>query len=230
MRSRILVVDDEKEIADLLELYLKNDGFDVIKCYSAREALTHMAETEIDLAILDVLMPETDGFSLCRTIRQSYTWPIIMLTSRVSASDKINGLSLGADDYVTKPFDPIELMARVRAQLRRRRLYDAPTQDPNMIVLPGLTLEPGIRKCTLGERDIDLTPTEFSILCYLCQHRGQTVSSEELFHKVWGDAYYSKSTNPIPVHIRHLREKLEDRAEEPKYIRTVWGVGYTIEI
>ena len=229
MKETILVVDDEKEIADLIALYLENDGYTVVKCYTSREALAHMEANKIDLAILDVILPEIDGFSLCRKIREVHTYPIIMLTSRVSAGDKINGLSLGADDYVTKPFDPVELVARVKAQLRRYKKYN-PAQSPeNTIVLPGLTLELSTRKCRLDEEPLDLTPTEFTILCALCRERGEVVSSEALFRELWGDAYYSKSTNPIPVHIRHLREKLHDSAEHPRFIQTVWGVGYKIE-
>ena len=230
MRDNILVVDDEEEIADLLELYLQNEDFSVIKCYTSREALEHIKADSIDLAILDVILPETDGFSICRKIRESHTYPVIMLTSKVASSDKINGLTLGADDYVTKPFDPIELVARVKAQLRRYKKYNVPLgSNDNCIILPGLTLELNTRKCYLDNQAIDLTPTEFSILCVLCQNKGNAVSSEELFHTVWGDAYFSKSTNPIPVHIRHLREKMNDSIENPKFIKTVWGVGYKIE-
>ena len=230
MKETILVVDDEKEIADLLELYLQNEAFSVVKCRTAREALQHIETDCIDLAILDVMLPDTDGFSLCRKLRESHTYPVIMLTAKVSSGDKLNGLALGADDYVTKPFDPVELVARVKAQLRRRKKYDSLGGGAeDSIVLPGLMLELRTRKCYLEDRTVDLTPTEFSILWVLCRNRGKTVSSEELFHALWGDAYFNKSTNPIPVHIRHLREKLNDRVEKPAFIKTVWGVGYQIE-
>ena len=231
MKECILVLDDEKEIADLMELYLRGEDYSVIKCYTSRDALAYIETENIDLAILDILLPEVDGFAICRKIRESHTYPIIMLTSKVASSDKINGLTLGADDYVTKPFDPIELVARVKAQLRRYKKYNSPAgRDDNSIILPGLMLELNTRKCYLDDLLLELTPTEFSILCILCQSRGNVVSSEELFHAVWGDAYFSKSTNPIPVHIRHLREKMNDSVENPKYIKTVWGVGYKIEI
>ena len=229
MKERILVVDDEKEIADLIALYLEGEGFSVVKCYTAREALAYIETDVIDLAILDVVLPETDGFTICRRIREGHTYPIIMLTSKAAAGDKINGLSLGADDYVTKPFDPIELVARVKAQLRRYKKYNPARSGENNIVLSGLRLDLNTRKCWLDERMLDLTPTEFSILYTLCQNRGKTVSSEALFHGIWGEEYFSKSTNPIPVHIRHIREKMNDSAGEPKYIQTVWGVGYKIE-
>ena len=230
MKENILVVDDEKEIADLVALYLENEEFSVSKCYTAHDALSCIATDEIDCAILDVVMPDMDGFTLCRKIRESHSYPVIMLTSKVTSSDKINGLALGADDYVTKPFDPVELVARVKAQLRRYTKYNpAAAESENTILLRGLTMDLNTRKCRLDDRLLDLTPTEFSILCVLCRNRGKTVSSEELFHELWGDEYYSKSTNPIPVHVRHLREKMNDSAEHPRYIQTVWGVGYKIE-
>lgn len=229
MKENILVVDDEKEIADLIALYLENEGLSVLKCYTARDALSHIERDEIDLAILDIVLPEIDGFTICRKIRETHTYPIIMLTSKVASGDKINGLALGADDYVTKPFDPIELVARVKAQLRRYKKYNPAQSGENVIVHSGLTLDLTTRKCWLDERLLDLTPTEFSILCILCRNRGNAVSSEELFHEIWGEEYFSKSTNPIPVHIRHIREKMIDSAEHPRYIQTVWGVGYKIE-
>ena len=230
MSGKILVMDDEKEIADLLELYLKNEDYAVIKCCTAAEALAADEGEEIDLALLDVVLPEEDGFSVCRKIREKHTYPIIMLTSRTEAIDKINGLSLGADDYVTKPFTPAELMARVKAQLRRYTRYNsAPGAGENLLTVAGLSLELDAHRCTLNEQVLDLTPTEFDILRVLCQRRGAVVSSEELFHEIWREEYFRKSTNPIPVHIRHLREKMGDSAEQPRYIKTVWGVGYKIE-
>lgn len=229
MKDNILVVDDEKEIADLIALYLENEGLSVLKCYTARDALSHIEMDEIDLAILDIVLPEMDGFTICRKIREAHTYPIIMLTSKIASGDKINGLSLGADDYVTKPFDPIELVARVKAQLRRYKKYNPAQSGENVIVHSGLTLDLTTRKSYLDERLLDLTPIEFSILCVLCRNRGKTVNSEDLFHEVWGEEYFSKSTNPIPVHIRHIREKMSDSTEHPKYIQTVWGVGYKIE-
>lgn len=230
MSEKILVVDDEKEIADLLEVYLKNEGYEVIKCYTAAQALAADEAGEIDLALLDVVLPEEDGFALCRKIRARHTYPIIMLTSRTEAIDKINGLSLGADDYVTKPFTPMELMARVRAQLRRYKRYNTvPGGGENLLIVNRLTLELDAHRCTLDEKPLDLTPTEFAILRILAQRRGAVVSSEELFHEIWREEYFTKSTNPIPVHIRHLREKMGDNGEEPRYIKTVWGVGYKLE-
>lgn len=230
MRDKILVVDDEKEIADLVELYLENENYTVFKCYSGREALRLIREATLDLAILDVMLPDVDGFSLCREIRKTHNYPVIMLTAKGEEMDKINGLALGADDYITKPFLPLELVARVKAQLRRYKRYNGGgEQEENILVHSGLVMNIKTHECTLNEKPLNLTPTEFSILQILCQQKGNVVSSEELFHQVWKEEYYSKNNNTITVHIRHLREKMGDSFEDPKYIKTVWGVGYKIE-
>lgn len=226
----ILVIDDEKEIADLIELYLKNEGFNVFTFYDAKEALTCIQTKKLDLAILDVMMPDIDGFEICRRIREYYHFPVIMLTAKDEEIDKITGLTLGADDYITKPFRPLELIARVKAQIRRFTRYNQQEASQNDMIIDfsGLILDQNTRKCMLHEKQLSLTPTEFSILWFLCINRGRIVSSEELFQKVWGEKYFS-SNNTVMVHIRHLREKMNDSAENPKFIKTVWGVGYTIE-
>ncbi len=226
----ILVVDDEREIADLIELYLKNEGFNVFTFYNAEEVLTCIQTIKLDLAILDVMMPDIDGFEICRRIREHYHFPVIMLTAKDEEIDKITGLTLGADDYITKPFRPLELIARVKAQIRRFTRYNQQETSHNDMIIDfsGLILDQNTRKCMLHEKQLSLTPTEFSILWFLCINRGRVVSSEELFQKVWGEKYYS-SNNTVMVHIRHLREKMNDPAENPKFIKTVWGVGYTIE-
>lgn len=230
MSENILIVDDEREIADLVALYLQNENFHVYKFYRAQEALECIRTEKLDLAILDVMMPEIDGLELCRKIRESYTYPIIMLTAKGEEIDKITGLTLGADDYITKPFLPLELVARVKAQLRRYKRYNSGAgPDEEVIVHSGLVMNIQTHECTLNERPLCLTPTEFSILRILCQQKGRVVSAEELFHQIWGDEYYSKSNNTITVHIRHLREKMGDSFEDPKYIKTVWGCGYKIE-
>lgn len=230
MNSRILVVDDEKEIADLLELYLKNENFTVFKFYSAKEALACADSTELDLAVLDVMLPDMNGFELCRRIREKHTFPIIMLTARDEEVDKITGLTLGADDYITKPFRPLELVARVKAQLRRYTKYNSSVTDDDFILShSGLVINTKTHECLLNEKPLMLTPTEFSILRILCQKKGSVVSAEELFHEIWQDEYYNKNNNSITVHIRHIREKMGDTGEQPQYIRTVWGVGYKVE-
>lgn len=232
MGATILVVDDEHEIADLIEVYLRNENYEVLKFYSAKEALACIETTELDLAILDIMLPDINGFALCRKIREQHTYPIIMLTAKDEETDKITGLTLGADDYMTKPFRPLEMVARVKAQLRRYKKYNtaqsAPVTEP-VIVHSGLVMDVNTHECLLNEKPLELTPTEFSILRILLERKGSVVSAEELFHEIWKDEYYNKSNNTITVHIRHLREKMGDTVEKPKYIKTVWGVGYKIE-
>ena len=213
MNETILVVDDEREIADLLEIYLKNDGYTVHTCATGAEALRCVESEHIDLALLDVMLPDIDGFSLCRKIRESRFFPILMLTARVADSDKILGLTIGADDYITKPFNPLEVVARVKTQLRRA----------------GLTIQRERHKCTLFGRELSLTPIEFSILWYLCSRQGRVVPSEELFEAVWKEKYLQNSNNTVMAHIARLREKMNEPPRNPKFIKTVWGVGYEIE-
>lgn len=230
--KKILVVDDEKEIADLVELYLKNDGFEVISLYHASEVLDILAQDEIALAILDVMLPDMDGFTLCRKIRESYLFPIIMLTAKVEDIDKITGLTVGADDYITKPFNPLELTARVKTQIRRYTRYNNPEKIPaksqKEIAIRGLLISKDDHQALLNEKKLSLTPIEFEILWYLCEKRGNVVSSEELFEAVWGEKY-DNNNNTIMTHIARLREKMQEPARKPKYIKTIWGVGYTIE-
>ena len=229
MDSTILVVDDEVEIADLITLYLENEGYQVIRCLSGLQALAAIGESTIDLAILDIMLPDVDGLTLCRKIREKHTYPVIMLTAKVAPTDKIDGLAIGADDYVTKPFIPLELVARVKAQLRRYQRYNSGQPEAHILTHGGLVLNVDTHQCTLNERPLNLTPTEFTLLQILCQEKGRVVSSEELFHRIWGEAYYTKNSSTISVHVRHLREKMGDTGESPKYIKTVWGVGYQIE-
>ena len=230
MSEKILIVDDEPEIADLVSLYLQNENFTVYKFYSAIEALKCIGHEKLDMAILDVMMPEMNGFELCKKIREHYHYPIIMLTAKGEEIDKITGLTLGADDYIVKPFQPLELVARVKAQLRRYKRYNTGVEkEDDVMIHSGLVMNIKTHECTLNEKPLSLTPTEFSILRILCQQKGNVVSAEELFHQIWGDEYFSKSNNTITVHIRHLREKMGDSFEDPKYIKTIWGCGYKIE-
>lgn len=236
MSADILIVDDEQEIADLIELYLKNENYNVHKFYTSEEALACIETTRLDMAILDVMLPGTDGFGICQKIREKHNYPVIMLTAKDEELDKITGLTLGADDYITKPFRPLELIARVKAQLRRFTRYNnapgsasAQDEEAEVIAFSGLMLDPQTHECTLNDKPLALTPLEFSILLVLCQNRGRVVSSEELFCRVWGEKYYSNNSNTVMVHIRHLREKMGDSAENPKYIKTIWGIGYKIE-
>lgn len=231
MSDKILIVDDEPEIADLIELYLKNEDFAVYKFYTAKEALDCAQNTDIDLAILDIMLPDISGYTLCRKMRECSSCPIIMLTAKDGEADKITGLTLGADDYVTKPFRPLELVARVKAQLRRYKKYNSPRKEndsDNILSYLDIELNTKTHECTQGGRLLALTPTEFLILEILLRQKGNVVSSEDLFREIWKDEYYTKN-NTVTVHVRHLREKLNDSAENPKYIKTVWGVGYKIE-
>ena len=223
MSDKILVVDDEVEIADLIEVYLKNEDYTVFKFYTAKEALQCIDSTTLDLAILDVMLPDMSGFELCQKIRERYTYPVIMLTAKDSETDKIMGLTLGADDYITKPFRPLEMVARVKSQLRRYKKYNVPyaEETDHIMVCSDLVLDTKKHECLLNEKPVALTPTEFSILQILLENRGNVISGEELFHKIWKDEYYIKSNNTITVHIRRLREKLNDTLEIPKYIKTI---------
>lgn len=226
----ILVVDDEKEIADLIEIYLHNENFNVYKYYSSKNILFDLENINIDLAILDVMMPDIDGFSLCSKIRERYNFPIIFVTAKVEDIDKISGLTIGADDYITKPFQPLELVARVKAQLRRYKRYNKlEEENENIIDFRNILINNDTHECFFNEKKLILTPIEFSILWILCKNRGSVVKTEDLFIEVWQEKYFEKDNNTIMVHIRHLREKMNDASKNPKYIKTIWGVGYKIE-
>lgn len=232
MNEQIVVVDDEKEIADLLEVYLTNDGYEVHKFDNGTDALAWMEANEPALAVLDVMLPDMDGFKICQKIRESYYFPIIMLTAKVTDGDKIMGLTIGADDYITKPFNPLEVVARVKTQLRRYTRYNGMPQKQGELCceydIRGLLINKDHHKCSLFGKELQLTPIEFAILWYLCEHQGSVVSSEELFEAVWGEQYFN-SNNTVMAHIGRLREKMKEPARNPKFIKTVWGVGYTIE-
>lgn len=229
--DNILVVDDEKEIADLIEVYLTNEGYTVHKFYNGKDALACIEETSLDLAILDVMLPDVDGLSICRKIREKFYYPVIMLTAKVEDRDKITGLTMGADDYITKPFNPLEVVARVKTQLRRYIRYNNPVSEhepDGEYDIRGLRINKNSHKCQLYGKELQLTPIEFSILWYLCEHQGMVVASEELFEAVWKEKYLNNN-NTVMAHIGRLREKLNEPSKNPKFIKTVWGVGYTIE-
>lgn len=225
----ILVVDDEIEIANLLEIYLLNEGYKVFKYYDSSLALKEYHNLDIDLAILDIMMPNLNGFEFAVKIRRNHTFPIIFLSAKVEDVDKIQGLSIGADDYITKPFQPMELVARVKAQLRRYTRYNNQIDESHIIELRGIMINKRSRKVSLNNQEIKLTPIQFDILCNLLNNAGEVVSTDELFLAVWKEKYYESDNNTVMVHIRNLREKLKDTNKHSKYIKTVWGVGYTIE-
>ncbi len=232
MGESILVVDDEKEIADLIEVYLTNDGYSVYKFYNGTDAMECIDKVKLDLAILDVMLPDMDGFYICRKIREKYYYPVIMLTAKIEDADKIKGLTIGADDYITKPFNPLEVAARVKTQLRRyiryNNLADKKPDEVQEYDIRGLLINKATHKCFLYGKELSLTPIEFSILWYLCEHQGTVIPSEELFEAVWREKYLNNN-NTVMAHIGRLREKLKESARKPKFIVNVWGVGYTIE-
>lgn len=229
MKATILVVDDEKEIVDLVDVYLTNENFNVVKALDGRSALAALENRPVDMAILDVMLPDIDGFALCQKIRENHLFPIIMLTARDDDMDKITGLTLGADDYLTKPFNPLELVARVKTQLRRYRKYNYSEEEAcrEEYHIGGLSICKDTHQCRVNEEPVSLTPIEFNILWHLCQKQGTVVSSEELFEAAWGEKYLDNN-NTVMAHIARLREKLGEPPRKPKYVKTVWGVGYTI--
>ncbi len=230
MPEKIMVVDDEREITDVIALYLKNENFDVIKCYNGKDALNAVENDTPDLAILDVMIPDVDGFTILQKIREKYMFPVIMLTAKTEYMDKINGLTLGADDYIEKPFNPLELMARVKAQLRRFTKYNEGMKTTEDVIdFGGLVMNRSTHECTFNEQELVLTPIEFDILWILCENRGQVISSEQLFERVWHETYYKQSNNTVMVHIRHLREKMSGPTGKSDFIKTVWGVGYKVD-
>ena len=230
MADTILIVEDEKEVAELLELYLKNEGYQVFQYDRGEEALRCVEKEKIDLALLDVMLPDMDGFKICQNIRRNHYFPIIMLTARVEDVDKIHGLMLGADDYITKPFNPLEVVARIKTQLRRFHHYNEVGRENTKeeIEIRGLIMDSRTHQCSLYGKKLELTPLEFSILWYLCEHHGEVVSSEELFEAVWKEKYLD-SNNTVMAHVARIREKMQDSYRNHKFIKTVWGVGYTIE-
>ena len=226
--SRILIVEDEVAIADLEKDYLELSGFEVEVENDGTSGLARALAEDFDLFILDLMLPGIDGFEICKRIREKKNTPILMVSAKKDDIDKIRGLGLGADDYVTKPFQPLELVARVKAQLRRYKNYNE-KEEKNEIDFRGIRINNDTREFYFNEKKIELTKTEFAILWELCLHKGNVVKSDDLFLKVWGEDYYKRDNNTIMVHIRHLREKMHDGGRNPKYIKKVYGVGYKIE-
>ena len=228
---KILVVDDEKLLVKGITFNLANEGYEVTAAYDGEAAVELAKKENFDLIILDLMMPVLSGTEACMKIREFSDVPIIMLTARSEDADKLMGFACGADDYVTKPFRPLEVVARVKAQLRRYKKYSPgiiTEKIPSELSYNKLCLNVQTHECLLDGETVSLTPTEFSILQVLLGSTGNVVSIEELFHAVWKDEYYSKNSSTITVHIRHLREKLNDTSDTPQYIKTIWGVGYKI--
>ncbi|SES79957.1 response regulator transcription factor [[Clostridium] polysaccharolyticum] len=230
-QEMILVVDDEKEIADLVEIHLVSDGFLVKKAYSADEGLKILEQEEIQLVVLDIMMPGMDGIEMCKEIRKKSTIPIIFLSAKSSDLDKIVGLGSGADDYVSKPFNPLELMARVKSQLRRFTQLNPNTSEKlhnTEIQLMDLTIQKETHRVVAFEREVKLTPIEFDILFLLASNPGRVFSTDEIFEQVWNEKMY-EANNTVMVHIRRIREKIELDSRNAQIIKTVWGVGYKID-
>ncbi|ACV29842.1 Staphylococcal respiratory response protein A [Anaerococcus prevotii] len=226
MNYSVLVVEDDESILDLIEIYLENENYIIKRATSSEQALKYIKEKEFDLAILDIMLPGENGYYICAKIRESYNYPIIMLTAKDDESSKIKGLTFGADDYVTKPFLPGELVARVKAQLRRYNNYNLKTKEGtgNILTYQNVDLNIKSREVLVDGQEIDLTPIEFIILKSLLEKKSEVLGSEDLFYKIYPDEYYIKN-NTVSVHIRHIREKL---GEKNNIITTVWGVGYKI--
>lgn len=235
-QETILIIDDEKEIRDLIGIYLTNEGYNVLKAADGIEGLKYLEENTVHLVVLDIMMPRLDGIQACLKIRETRNVPIIMLSAKSQDMDKIMGLTTGADDYVTKPFQPLELVARIKSQLRRYlRLNQTDgnrqantAQQMDVISIDGLYINVSTHEVTVEGKEIKLTPREFAILELLARNPGVVFSTEKIYERVWNEPFY-ESENTVMVHIRNLREKLENNPRTPRYIKTVWGVGYKIE-
>lgn len=224
----ILICDDDRDIVRALRIYLSTGDYRIFEAYTGKEALDILAQEEIQLVLMDIMMPELDGISATEAIRRQSNIPIILLTAKSESSDKILGLEVGADDYITKPFDPMEVLARVRSQLRRYTMLGGSVQAPSVLTLGGISLDDETKTVTVDGDPVSLTPIEYDILHFLMQHPGKVYSSKELYRAVWKEAPLG-SENVVAVHIRHLREKLEITPSEPRYLKVVWGRGYRLE-
>ncbi|MBE6087744.1 MAG: response regulator transcription factor [Clostridium beijerinckii] len=228
-KKSILVVDDEKDIREVIEIYLINEGFEVITACDGLEALEKLKNEAIDLIILDIMMPKLDGIRTCLKIREEKKMPIIMLSAKSEDSDKILGLNIGADDYVVKPFNPLELVARVKSQIRRTTSFNEPREEnDDEICIDGLVINTATREVFVDDKFVRLTPREFEILKVLATNIGRVLSTEQIYENVWDELFFN-SDNTVAVHIRNIREKIEINPKEPKYIKLVWGVGYKID-
>ncbi len=227
-KYNVLTVDDDREIVEGIAIFLKAEGYNVFKAYNGREAVELVMEKDIHLMILDIMMPETDGIQALLKIRQRKNIPIILLSAKSENSDKILGLTAGADDYVTKPFDPSELMARVKSQLRRYTSLGAMEKSDKVIIIGGLSVDTEAKRVTVDGEEKRFTPIEYKILTLLCKNKGKIFSAGEIYERIWkGETAVNDSS--IAVHIRHIREKIEINPKEPKYLKVVWGIGYKIE-
>lgn len=226
--NNILICDDEKDIVAALKIYLESDGYQIFEAYDGEEALQIMEREEIHLVLMDIMMPKMDGISAMVKIREKCNVPVILLTAKSEDNDKVLGLMVGADDYITKPFNPVEVQARVKSQLRRYVQLGGADLEKKVLRIDGIELDDKTKKVSLDGEPVALTPTEYDILKFFMEHPGEVFSPKEIYRKVWEDAPYG-SENTVAVHIRHLREKLEYDPAQPRYLKVVWGQGYKIE-
>ena len=226
--ANILICDDERDIVSALKIYLSSEGYTLFEAYTGREALEVVKKHDIHLILMDIMMPEMDGISATAKLRETCNVPIILLTAKSEDTDKVLGLNMGADDYITKPFNPMEVLARVRSQLRRYTSLGGMEQKPNRIVIGGIALDDDTKTITVDGEPVSLTPIEYNILLLLMRHPGRVYSSAQIYEKVWNESAFG-SEGAVAVHIRHLREKLEINPSEPRYLNVVWGLGYKME-
>lgn len=226
--ANILICDDERDIVSALKIYLSSEGYTLFEAYTGREALEIARKNELHLVLMDIMMPEMDGISATAKLREEYNVPIILLTAKSEDTDKVLGLNVGADDYITKPFNPIEVLARVRSQLRRYTTLGGMEQKPSKLVIGGIVLDDETKQVTVDGESASLTPIEYNILLLLMRHPGRVYSSAQIYEQVWNETAFG-SEGAVAVHIRHLREKLEIDPSNPRYLKVVWGLGYKME-
>ena len=224
----ILVVDDDREIVESISIYLRAEGYEVLKAYDGLEALDAAVQKTVHLIVLDIMMPQMDGIETLLNLRKTKNIPVILLSAKSEDADKILGLTAGADDYVTKPFNPAELVARVKSQLRRYTRLGSAVETENKIIVDGLTIDTEAKTVTVDGTEVKLTPMEYKILELLCKNRGKVYSADAIYRAVWNEDTVV-SDNTIAVHIRHIREKIEINPKEPRYIKVVWGIGYKVQ-
>nr|QGT51294.1 DNA-binding response regulator [uncultured Firmicutes bacterium] len=224
----VLVCDDEKEIVDAIEIYLRAEGYEVLKAYNGIQALELLKSNEVQLVIMDIMMPEMDGTRAVMRLREEYDLPVIMLSAKSEDADKIMGLNIGADDYITKPFNPLELIARVKSQLRRYTTFGKYEQREHLFRSGGLAADDDSKTVTVDGEPVKLTPVEYGILTLLLKNAGKVFSISQIYEQVWNEPAYGIE-NTVSVHIRRIREKIEINPKEPKYLKVVWGIGYKIE-
>ncbi len=227
--ENILVCDDDKQIVEAIEIYLEEEGFRVFRAYDGMEALEILQKARIQLAIIDIMMPKMDGIRLVKELRRFSTIPVIFLSAKSEDSDKILGLNIGADDYITKPFNPLELVARVKSNLRRYTSLGSEIVNDNIYTAGGLVIDDSSRECFVFGENIKLTPVEYNILSFLVKNKGKVYSIEKIYEQIWHETVEGRADNTIAVHIRHIREKIEINPKDPKFLKVVWGVGYKIE-